>query len=96
MPSVRSQTGRSHARKTPLRVKPAFAHFTAVEAALGRILPMTQPADVVLSSYFRTHHELGQHDRQFIAETVFGYCDGALDLNTKPALIQPVDWCLPI
>jgi len=72
MPSLRSQTGRSHARKTPLRVKPAFAHFTAVEAALGRILPMTQPADVVLSSYFRTHHELGQHDRQFIAETVFG------------------------
>ncbi|MEK7877564.1 MAG: SAM-dependent methyltransferase, partial [Pseudomonadota bacterium] len=33
---------------------------------------MTQPADTVLSSYFRAHRELGQHDRAFIAETVFG------------------------
>ena len=33
---------------------------------------MTQPADAVLSRYFRAHPELGKHDRQFIAETVFG------------------------
>ncbi|MBI2293483.1 MAG: RsmB/NOP family class I SAM-dependent RNA methyltransferase [Betaproteobacteria bacterium] len=33
---------------------------------------MTQPADAVLSGYFRAHRELGQHDRAFIAETVFG------------------------
>src|SRR3990172_5197126 len=29
------------------------------------------PADAVLSSFFRTHPKLGQHDRGFIAETVY-------------------------
>jgi len=33
---------------------------------------MTQPADAVLSSYFRAHSQLGQHDRAFIADSVFG------------------------
>ncbi len=33
---------------------------------------MTQPADTVLSRYFRAHPQLGQQDRAFIAETVFG------------------------
>ncbi len=33
---------------------------------------MTQPADAVLSSYFRAHPQFGQHDRAFIAETIFG------------------------
>ena len=33
---------------------------------------MTQPADAVLSGYFRGNPKLGQHDRAFIAETVFG------------------------
>ena len=46
--------------------------LAAAEEALGRILTMTQPADAVLSVYFRAHRELGQHDRAFIAETVFG------------------------
>ena len=44
----------------------------AAEAALAHILPMTQPADAVLSRYFRTHPELGKYDRQFVAEAVFG------------------------
>ncbi len=46
--------------------------LAAAEEALGHILPMTQPADAVLSRYFRAHPQLGQHDRAFIAETVFG------------------------
>jgi 16S rRNA (cytosine967-C5)-methyltransferase len=46
--------------------------FAAAEEALAHILPMTQPADAVLSRYFRAHPKLGQHDRAFIAETVFG------------------------
>ena len=33
---------------------------------------MTQPADAVLSSYFRSNPKLGQRDRAFIAESVFG------------------------
>jgi len=46
--------------------------LAAAEEALGRVLTMTQPADAVLSVYFRAHRELGQHDRAFVAETVFG------------------------
>ncbi len=32
---------------------------------------MTQPADAELNRFFRAHPELGKHDRQFIAESVF-------------------------
>jgi 16S rRNA (cytosine967-C5)-methyltransferase len=53
-------------------LKIVSAQLAAAEAALAHILPMTQPADAVLSRYFRAHPQLGQHDRAFIAETVFG------------------------
>jgi len=53
-------------------VKISTPLLAAAEEALGRVLTMTQPADAVLSGYFRAHRELGQHDRAFIAETVFG------------------------
>lgn len=36
------------------------------------MLKFEHPADVVLSNYFRQHHALGQHDRAFVAESVFG------------------------
>ena len=45
--------------------------FRAVADALTQILPMTQPADAVLSQYFRLNKQLGQQDRAFIAETLF-------------------------
>lgn len=41
-------------------------------AALGLVLKFEQPADAVLSNYFKQHHALGQSDRAFIAEAVFG------------------------
>ncbi len=44
----------------------------AATEALGRVLKFEQPADAVLSAYFRERHALGQHDRAFIAEAVFG------------------------
>jgi len=53
-------------------VKISTLLLVAAEEALGHILTMTQPADAVLSNYFRAHRELGQHDRAFVAETVFG------------------------
>jgi 16S rRNA (cytosine967-C5)-methyltransferase len=53
-------------------MKISTPQLAAAEAALAHILPMTQPADAVLSRYFRAHPGLGQHDRAFIAETVFG------------------------
>ena len=41
------------------------------EAALAELLTFSRPADQALSAYFRSHRELGQQDRAFIAETVF-------------------------
>jgi 16S rRNA (cytosine967-C5)-methyltransferase len=41
------------------------------EAALAELLAFSRPADQALSAYFRSHRELGQQDRAFIAETVF-------------------------
>jgi 16S rRNA (cytosine967-C5)-methyltransferase len=40
--------------------------------ALGQILKLEHPADTVLSSYFRQFPALGQSERGFIAEAVFG------------------------
>ncbi len=40
-------------------------------AALTRMLRFDAPADQLLSSYFRSHRNLGQHDRAFVAESVF-------------------------
>ena len=45
--------------------------FRAATDALAQILPMTQPADAVLSQYFRLNRQLGQQDRAFVADTVF-------------------------
>jgi 16S rRNA (cytosine967-C5)-methyltransferase len=41
-------------------------------AALTELLEFSQPADVVLSSFFRKHPKLGGRDRAFVAESVYG------------------------
>jgi len=46
--------------------------LAAADAALNEILRFAHPADAVLSHFFRSRRELGQHDRAFIAESVFG------------------------
>jgi 16S rRNA (cytosine967-C5)-methyltransferase len=48
--------------------QPLLAHAAA---ALSTILKLEAPADQLLSRYFRSHRNLGQHDRAFVAETVF-------------------------
>ena len=40
-------------------------------AALASMLRFDAPADTVLSRYFRSHRNLGQTERAFIAETAF-------------------------
>ena len=40
--------------------------------ALDRVLDFKRPADAELSAFFRDHKKLGQHDRAFVAEAVFG------------------------
>jgi 16S rRNA (cytosine967-C5)-methyltransferase len=50
-------------------------HRRLLEAAvhaLGIVLKFEHPADGVLGRYFREHESLGQRDRAFIAESVFG------------------------
>ncbi len=39
--------------------------------ALSRLLDFTQPADAVLSAYFREHRTLGGRERGFVAETCY-------------------------
>lgn len=46
--------------------------FSAILDVLATALGFTQPADGVLSRHFRDNRKLGSHDRQVIAETVFG------------------------
>ena len=48
------------------------AQISATEAALDLVLPFNQPADAVLSHFFRERRKLGAQDRHFIAENVFG------------------------
>lgn len=43
----------------------------AAVVALARVLPFLQPADAVLSQFFREERVLGNRDRGFVAETVY-------------------------
>ncbi len=52
-------------------MKLVSAVFRHAEAALRELLRFAGPADQVLSRYFRSHGELGQRDRAFIAEASF-------------------------
>lgn len=49
--------------------RPLLVQATQV---LGVVLNMAHPADAVLSRYFRENHALGQRDRGFVAEAVYG------------------------
>ncbi len=52
-------------------MRPTPALIAHAEASLAELLTFSRPADQALSAYFRSHRELGQQDRAFIAETVF-------------------------
>jgi len=43
----------------------------ACTAALAAVLPLEQPADAVLSAFFRSHPKIGQRDRATIADSVY-------------------------
>ncbi len=51
---------------------PNILRLADATTALSRVLTFTYPADAVLGRYFRERHVLGQHDRAFVAEAVFG------------------------
>ncbi|MBX9812095.1 MAG: RsmB/NOP family class I SAM-dependent RNA methyltransferase [Burkholderiales bacterium] len=48
------------------------SQFEAAAEALRRVLTFDHPADAILGRYFREHRGLGQIDRTFVAESVFG------------------------
>ncbi|HTO48585.1 MAG TPA: RsmB/NOP family class I SAM-dependent RNA methyltransferase [Burkholderiales bacterium] len=52
-----------------MRATAALVDATA--AAAREVLRLERPADGVLAAFFRSHPKLGQHDRAFVAETVY-------------------------
>jgi len=52
-------------------VRPTPALLGHAATALAELLKFARPADQALSAYFRSHRDLGQNDRAFVAETVF-------------------------
>ncbi|MBA3902079.1 MAG: SAM-dependent methyltransferase [Rhodocyclaceae bacterium] len=52
-----------------MRITPKLIDATIT--ALNELLKFGQPADAVLSKFFRDHRLLGQNDRGFVAETAF-------------------------
>ncbi len=53
-------------------MKPTKALIAEASEALSEALRHAGPADQAVSRHFRNHRELGQSDRAFVAETVFG------------------------
>jgi len=43
----------------------------ACTAAFAAVLPLEQPADALLSAFFRSHQKIGQRDRATIADSVY-------------------------
>jgi 16S rRNA (cytosine967-C5)-methyltransferase len=56
----------------PARPVPSAPRLNEAASALIRVLSFEHPADAVLSRYFRERPQLGQQDRAFVAEAVFG------------------------
>ena len=54
------------------RAGPTHARLDEAASALARVLTFEYPADAVLSRYFRDREAMGQQDRAFVAEAVFG------------------------
>jgi len=52
-------------------VRPRPALLAHAEALVAQLLRFERPADQTVSRYFRTHRQLGQSDRAFVAETVY-------------------------
>ena len=67
----------------------------AATEALQRVLKFDYPADSVLSRFFREQRALGQHDRVFVAEAVFGVLRRMRLLDYLIGRTSPAP-CLPL
>lgn len=52
-------------------MRPSSALLNSATNAVGLACTLEHPCDAVLRSFFREHHEIGSHDRAFVAETVY-------------------------
>jgi len=71
-PAFRKSFSKSEEPAINTRSGPSHSRLDEAATALGRVLTFEYPADAVLSRYFRDRHALGQQDRAFVAEAVFG------------------------
>lgn len=76
------------AAKSKKRQADGNVPLLSIISALHRVLPAEQPADAVLSQFFRTHPKLGMQERHQIAETIFAILRRYHYLR---ALIAPYD-----
>ena len=70
---------------------PTPARLGHVERALSELLKFARPADQALSAYFRSHRNLGQQDRAFIAETAFAVLRRKRSLEAAAGSAAPRD-----
>jgi 16S rRNA (cytosine967-C5)-methyltransferase len=72
-------------------VRPTPALLAHTETALAELLSFARPADQALSAYFRSHRNLGQQDRAFVAETAFAVLRRRRSLEAAAGSAAPRD-----
>jgi 16S rRNA (cytosine967-C5)-methyltransferase len=72
-------------------VRPNRVLLAHAVTALAELLKFSRPADQALSAYFRSHRNLGQHDRAFIAEAVFAVLRRKRSLEAAAGSVAPRD-----
>ena len=71
-PSFKRSSSKTEEPAINTRSGPTRPRLDEAASALSRVLTFEYPADAVLSRYFRAREALGQQDRAFVAESVFG------------------------
>jgi len=72
-------------------VRPSRALLAHAATTLAELLKFARPADQALSAYFRSHRNLGQQDRAFIAEAVFAVLRRKRSLEAVAGSAAPRD-----
>jgi 16S rRNA (cytosine967-C5)-methyltransferase len=72
-------------------VRPTPALLGHAATALAELLKFARPADQALSAYFRSHRDLGQTDRAFVAEAVFAVLRRRRSLEAAAGSAAPRD-----
>jgi len=82
----------THASNNASALRITGAMIDCAAEALERLLEFSQPADAVLSSYFREHRELGGRERGFVAETCYAVLRRKRQLEKLVAPAKSARW----